>query len=563
MNEHMEDDEEEIFYSVQELIDSTRAELADSDWNWSSNNNSNTGNMQQPLEPEGSRLRYWFEEQEDYNTNSDDDDDDDDEEEDIGGAATNIFQSSSSLPAATMTSIRNSKNFMQEQAGMIRLECLAEEREEDLVESELFGVDQQFGSTAQCASLSSLLHVQTAAMTNNARRSSSQCAERLHDSHSTSDSNGQSNNLAQDIWLPRSNYSNNSKHFDDEKKTSSRQPSGLKSRRQRGYRYDKLDDGDDDDSLEHESFHNSSYHAPTIPTVFRHEQTKASTTIGAGSGKLPPPTSITGQQPNSGAAVIASSNRAGDNKNSKFRRRTLPTDALGPRQHGIRGGIILDYAEECRNERRRSSVPRNFVTRSDDGKDESESSSHFSNDDDHDEDQDVDQGGGEVTLVSKPSESSHRTSSSLDPPETSRCSSDPPGHRRCHPPGCQDEGDKDDNDHKEEGCEVVWKGGPAVNAVDATNDKDDDWWKVASDDDSALHQTHSFCAELDASWDKDDDHGEHLYFEMDDSGGYYDTRSVVSEPADMGMGESFLTAADMTDPANNPWLMAWDDLALL
>ena len=422
----VDDDEEEIIYSVQELIDSTRATTdsirsADAfDISTITTTTATSSQLEQPqppkqqqwqhrgVDPDGSRLHYWFE---------------DEDEVDATNAAHSLRTYASKSPPAAAS------YFMQQQAGLGHLESLAEEVEGDLTESEhrsnFYGPDANFGRTTLESSLSSLMKLKK-----NDSESSS------HDS--------KTNNY----------FGSRSFHHRDSKRSNDGS-------------FGSQEDSNNSHSQQSRATDNSSHHS--------------------GSPSQSP------------------------------RRKTLPANALGPRQNAMRGGLMSECAEEALAQRRRSSLP---------------SSIPLSLSGDIGDTQSV-----ELAMRHD------RDGQKDDPPGVALSTSlpDPPGQNRAG-----------SSDSDEEGCEVVWKD------TEEGDSGGNDWWQVASDDGSDLQKTQSFCTKLHSSWEEQME--EDAMAAYQDELAYYDTRSVVSEPADIGLGEPLMTAVD---PTKNRWLFAWDDLALL
>jgi len=221
------------------------------------------------------------------------------------------------------------------------------------------------------------------------------------------------------------------------------------------------------------------------------------------------------------------------NRNASFRdksscRKALPPNALGSRQHGVRGGLASTSDDEddedsimrfCQQNAGRSV----FAATSEDKDDEDTIMNLLSR---------------RWSIESKDSSDSCTVISRPDPPESPEARAsllvrkpDPPESNR----------------------------GQAI-AVG-------EWWQVSPNEALELQLTHSFCSRIQDSWDEKMENDAIMAMSSTtiagDSFEHLDCRSVVSEPADIGLGEPLLEECDLQDPTVTPWLMAWDDLALL
>ena len=560
------EDDEELFYSVQELMDSTRAQCGGSNRLPVSSPDSNNVELPQrqrvhvepspssskkthpntPMDPDGSRFRYWFEQEDEEDDLADDEEEDgsssyfggDDDitsttEEDDGGAP-NRYQTSASTAAAraearmmkfmqsqaaaARTASPLSSTFMETQAGMIRLESLREDTEEEghehsreIVSSgqeeedhhhnrrdRYHGVDQSFGTAMTMNPLHSLLQPKEeggggSLMTMEAKKRSSSLFAQKDGSFYRLEMNGSY----------KHRFSDDEDDEDDEDKSGVEQQQQPQPQPEQKQQAAELE--------HHDSFVTCSYHGelstsnsgPQGRKINNNNSKEEEEDMYWSLSSLPLASfgddSQQGVLPDGTMAQLPQANEA--RKNTK----ALQASARDTQHHQRRlsaPALHRDEKKECA----RSPDPPEI--------DSADHHHHHRCD--------------ELSL-----DALHPSHSSL----SSRGKEDPPGH-----------------------ASFPYLGGELDNRK--ANDKDD-WWEVGAGDTPSLKQTQSFVSKLHQEWDQHGGPGDPMFFELDDDDddGH---RSVASEPADIGLGyDNLMVSDDMLDPAKNRWLMAWDDLALL
>jgi hypothetical protein len=242
------------------------------------------------------------------------------------------------------------------------------------------------------------------------------------------------------------------------------------------------------------------------------------------------------------------------------KRNSLPAFALGSRQHGIRGGIIAEYAMEAileaslqlqeQEETKGRPKPKGFLRQT-----RTALESWWNHT----------QGGHRLK---------RKNGGTLATVPNQRCDD-----------GGQDSPAAQDID---KGFQVVWNQDSDNGAADpptaagerstatghTTKTTIDDWWNFEGEETDALQDTHSFCSNAFIIWDQDVEQEPVIVRRKDPPApllsspsrrlGCLDAWSVASEPAQIGMFEdSFHNEDDMENLVSNQWLMAWDDLALV
>jgi hypothetical protein len=254
----------------------------------------------------------------------------------------------------------------------------------------------------------------------------------------------------------------------------------------------------------------------------------------------------------------------------KTRRKSLPEFALGPKQHGVRGGVIAQYGREAIREVHEETKAKRPPTRPIRPFRRTLTAPEARRNRD---------GRHEVTLE-------HDGVTTMAAHFDNNNNNNNNNNKTCHdrvqgPPNAQEIIDS--------GVEIICQqasDGAAVdpptadggrNARPTTTTTLEDWWNVEGEEEEMALQdtTESFCSNVFIIWNEEGEQdpvivvsegqsAPHLSNQSSSSTEYHDARSVASEPANMGMfDDSFHTLDSIGNLVSKQWLMAWDDLALL
>ncbi|CAB9530032.1 expressed unknown protein [Seminavis robusta] len=564
------------YYSVQELLNSSNKletrRTTHHDAVLTSHKRRSFAKRQngQKQDPEGTRFRYWFE--------TDDDDDDDHASHD------GSHDSGSFVPGTHRVFPQNNK-------GMVRLECLEEVEEESEHMDESMrssrpaskgrGVDPSFGSSFyglddDPSNLLDIPKVRKHSNTSSTAGRFGSLFSKSATSQSSSLFSNSNNKLSttpsqSSIYVPPRNNTNNNKKHDPPRRQSidapTWDPNGPDEE-------EHVQDGKRDSNTSDVS--QLTTHLDLSQTSLSPPRLSSVPKITEGRGDSQSSLDISGLEDDSqnnrnaasmssleynhgnnsrprdkaAAAAFARNSASMSELDNHRRRQSLP--ALGARQQGIRGGILAECAQEAlldasrREEEELREIARKAAKKA-------------------------------PLRRTQTAPEPRRIVSMEDEVDTKKTAiqsydwwKDPPGSTA---------------EDTEKNFEILWKGtgvdAPATDAPtasetpDTTNSASDAiaeaWCNLKEDYDDEM-DSKSFGSNLYVVWDQQGKEDPYIVVSegpsfdsmglTSDHHHYHDTRSVVSEPAHMGMfDDSFHTTDDMDE--NKKWLMAWDDLALL